>query len=123
MPPCHPLQRSHGDEAGDSSAKAVKDVAHGEGHEVVHEGADGEDQRELLILPAAVCKAAIGGDRDTSTGDTSMGGVGKMGSTGDRKSREPADSGDNGHRDSGDTGMTAGTRGTEEHHKEPNLHR
>lgn len=53
-PPCPPEQGSHGDEAGSCGAKAVEDDAHGEGHEVVHEGADGEDQRELLILPAAV---------------------------------------------------------------------
>lgn len=54
VPRVPPAQGSHGDEARSCGAEAVEDDAHGEGHEVVHEGADGEDQRELLILPAAV---------------------------------------------------------------------
>lgn len=69
-PPC---TNSHGDEAGNGGAEAVEDEAHGEGHEVVHEGADGEDQGELLILPAAVCGATVSegvGTQARGRGDT-----------------------------------------------------
>lgn len=34
----------HGYQAGHSSLEAVKDVASGKGHEVVHEGCQGEDE-------------------------------------------------------------------------------
>lgn len=34
----------HGYQAGHSSLEAVKDVASGEGHEVVHEGCQSEDE-------------------------------------------------------------------------------
>lgn len=44
----------HGYEAGHGGLKTVKDVAGGERHEVVHEGCQGEDERESLILGFAV---------------------------------------------------------------------
>ena len=34
----------HGDEAGHGGLETVEDVTHGEGHEVVHEGGQGEDE-------------------------------------------------------------------------------
>lgn len=47
---------SHGQESGDPGAKAIKQVAVGQTQEVVEERGNGEDQREPLILPAAVCR-------------------------------------------------------------------
>lgn len=85
LPPPTPAH-SHGDEAGNGGAKAVKDEAHGEGHKVVHEGADGEDQGELLILPAAVCGAAVSGDAGTGT-------VGTWGPAGHQDSSDSEDTG------------------------------
>ena len=34
----------HGNEAGHGGLETVEDVARGEGHEVVHEGGQGEDE-------------------------------------------------------------------------------
>lgn len=111
---------SHGNEAGHGGAEAVKDVAHGQRHEVVHEGADGEDEGELLVLPAAVCKAAgtrgqrgrghrHGGDKGMGTGEAAPRAPG----SGTAGTRGTGEAGVPWHRDSGDVGMgTAGTRGT-----------
>ena len=44
----------HGYEAGHGGLETVKDVASGEGHEVVCEGCQGEDEGEPLILGFAV---------------------------------------------------------------------
>lgn len=49
-------QHLHGNQTGHCGAKAIKEVACGEGHKVVHEGSNSEDERELLILSTAVCK-------------------------------------------------------------------
>lgn len=46
---------SHGQEPGGHGAKAIKQVAVEQTQEVVEEGGESEDQRELLILFAAVC--------------------------------------------------------------------
>lgn len=56
---CPPVPRLglwdlHGYEAGHGGLETVKDVASGEGHEVVHEGRQGEDEGEPLILGFAV---------------------------------------------------------------------
>lgn len=45
---------SHGQEPGGHGAEAIKQVAVKQTQEVVEEGGDGEDQRELLILFTAV---------------------------------------------------------------------
>lgn len=120
---------SHGNEAGHGGAEAVKDVAHGQRHEVVHEGADGEDEGELLVLPAAVCKAAGTrghGDVGTGTAGTRARGQEKqhpghqaggqragMWCTRTAGTRGTGEAGIPWHRDNGDVGMkTAGTRGT-----------
>lgn len=50
------IQHLHGNQTGYCGAKVVKDVASREGHEVVHEGANGEDERELFILSSTACK-------------------------------------------------------------------
>lgn len=48
------MMHSHCTEAGHHGPIAVKEEPAEQGHEVVHEGGDGEYQRELLILAAAV---------------------------------------------------------------------
>lgn len=45
----------HCAEAGHDGSKLVKEEAAAERQEIVHKGGDGENQRELFILPAAVC--------------------------------------------------------------------
>lgn len=47
---------SHGQESGSHGAEAIKQVAVEQTQEVVEEGGDSEDQRELLVLFAAVCE-------------------------------------------------------------------
>lgn len=44
----------HGYEARHGGLETVKDVAGGEGHEVVHEGRQGEDKQEPFVLGFAV---------------------------------------------------------------------
>lgn len=47
---------SHSKETSHCSAKPVKNETIGKRQEIVHEGGDGEDKRELFILSAAIYK-------------------------------------------------------------------
>lgn len=51
---------SHGQEPGGHGAKAIKQVAVKQTKEVAEEGGDSKDQREPLILFAAICERQNG---------------------------------------------------------------